>query len=45
MVIRHPGITRTPGWSFWEVGEGEDRPPRGEVLGKDGKEEEVVAKF
>jgi hypothetical protein len=30
---------------FWEVQEGEDRPLTGGVLGKEGKEEEVVAMF
>lgn len=41
------GATRTPGWSFWfwEVEEGKNWPLRGEVLGKEGKEEEVVAMF
>lgn len=37
--------TRTPGWSFWEVEEGEHRPLRGGVLGKEGKEKEVVVMF
>lgn len=30
---------------LWEVEEGEDRSLRGEVLGKEGKEEEEVAMF